>query len=776
MDQSTLREFENRCIQEAPPPCSTYCPLHVDARGVSLLMARGETSEARKLLDRAMPLADLLGRLCEGPCREHCRRAEVDTGVNLPLLERACVASAAGQKPFPLPPTGKTVHIIGAGLSSLTAASELGKKGHACVVHHAGPIGAELCAVLPAEALETALELLRALRVVFEEHPALPAGLADSLLGEKIFVYLGLDDPAVGHSVQTETVVPLTLETERPGILAGGFARNGISRHIDRAEDGKRAAGSIDRLLQGALPGTAREGEGAQPSRLFTDISGAVPAPEVVPAAPAAPTHEEASAEGARCLDCQCLECVKRCPYLAHFKGYPKKYAREIYNNLAVLHGLHKGNTLTDTCAQCGLCAEVCPHDAHMGTFTAQARREMVKADRMPPSAHEFLLEEMEEANGLAFFRHQPGTERSARLFFPGCRLAAGKPAKTTALYRYLAEHLPQTTGAGLGFAFGCCGAPARWSGRDKATAGAADVFRTLWEQAGKPEVLLGCASCGQFFAAEHPDIPIRSVWEALAELPLPPTAAPAPGLLALHDPCAARHAEASQAGVRRILRSIGQEVEELTLGRSMTRCCGFGGAAAAASPEVGAAYAQSRADDTVNPVLCWCAVCREQIRKTGKPALHLLDLLFPGDGAQAVAALPAAGISERRAAMHGFCREVRMNIWNESVEAPAAGPRLHVPPDVAERLENRRILLGDIRTVLAHAEAHGAAFRRNGSDRLLACLRPRQVTFWVEYSKEPDGAFTIHDAYCHRMVVPDTPGEGRESPASREGMRKGRQ
>ena len=116
------------------------------------------------------------------------------------------------------------------------------------------------------------------------------------------------------------------------------------------------------------------------------------------------------------------------------------------------------------------------------------------------------------------------------------------------------------------------------------------------------------------------------------------------------------------------------------------------------------------------------------------------------------------------------------MNIWNESVEAPEAGPPLRIPPDVAERLETRRILLGDIRAVLAHAEAHGAAFRRAGSDRLLASLRPRQVTFWVEYTKEPDGTFIIHDAYCHRMVVPDTPGEGRESPASREGMRKGRQ
>ncbi len=774
MDQSTLREFENRCIQEAPPPCSTWCPLHVDARGVSLLMAQGKAAEARKLLDRAMPLADLLGRLCEGSCRERCRRAEIDTGVNLPLLERACVASAAGQKPFALPATGKSVRLIGSGLSSLTAASELGKKGHSCIIHHAGPIGAELRAALPPEALETALEHLRVLRVAFEELPVLPPELAYSLHEDATFVYLGLDDPAVVHDLDLADIVPLTLETGRPGILAGGFARDGQARWIDRAEDGKRAAGSIDRLLQGVLPGTAREAEGAQPSRLFTDISGATPAPEVAPADPAAPTLEEARAEGARCLDCQCLECVKRCPYLAHFKGYPKKYAREIYNNLAVLHGLHKGNTLTDACAQCGLCAEVCPHGADMAAFTSQARREMVKADRMPPSAHEFLLEEMEEANGLAFFRHQPGTERSARLFFPGCRLAAGDPAGATAFYRYLAEHLPISPLGDLGFAFGCCGAPARWSGRDKATTGAADVFKRLWEQAGKPEVLLACASCARFFAAEHPEIPARMVWEVLADLPLPAGAAPAAFTVALHDPCAARHAEASQAAVRHTLAKLGQEVEELALGRNLTRCCGFGGAADAAEPALGAAYAHSRAEDTANPILCWCAVCREQIRKTGKPALHLLDLLFPQAEAGTAAERPAAGISERRAAMHAFCREIRMTLWNEPPEAPAAGPALRIPPDVAERLETRRILYGDIQAVIAHAEAHGPAFRRG--DRLLARLRPRQVTFWVEYMKEPDGSFAVHDAYCHRMVVPDTPGDGLESPASREGMRKGRQ
>ena len=39
-----------------------------------------------------------------------------------------------------------------------------------------------------------------------------------------------------------------------------------------------------------------------------------------------------------------------------------------------------------------------------------------------------------------------------------------------------------------------------------------------------------------------------------------------------------------------------------------------------------------------------------------------------------------------------------------------------------------------------------------------LGAWRPRNVTFWVEYTEE-DGRWLLHDAWCHRMRVPGSGG-----------------
>lgn len=81
---------------------------------------------------------------------------------------------------------------------------------------------------------------------------------------------------------------------------------------------------------------------------------------------------------------------------------------------------------------------------------------------------------------------------------------------------------------------------------------------------------------------------------------------------------------------------------------------------------------------------------------------------------------------------------------------------RLTIPEDVARRLEQRRILRSDIALVLSRDGS--TLFTHPASGRSLASFRPRQVTFWVEYSRTEEGGYLIHDAYCHRMVVPGVP------------------
>ena len=56
-----------------------------------------------------------------------------------------------------------------------------------------------------------------------------------------------------------------------------------------------------------------------------TSLTGIEPQPAVPMADSAGYTPEEAQAEAGRCIQCECMECVKNCLYLEHFKGPSQK-------------------------------------------------------------------------------------------------------------------------------------------------------------------------------------------------------------------------------------------------------------------------------------------------------------------------------------------------------------------------------------------------------------------------------------------------------------------
>ena len=778
MDKQTLEQFESLCIQDEPPACQTMCPLHLESRTFIRLLKEGKTGEARKLLDRHLPLSGLTAYLCEGPCREHCRRAEIDDGIDLPFLERFCVSVAKAPKPMALPGSGKSAAIIGGGLSSLAAAWELAKKGIKVKLFHSGPPGGYLRSLpkekLPSPVLAEALELLRVVKVDFEEALQAPSLLEQA--GQDFdLTYIGLDEPgsslaALGFSEEEARIDELTLATGREKIFAGPSGGREQDRFIEALEAGRRAAGSISRVFSGASPSAAREGEAVWPTRLYTDLTNAGLAPQVPAADPLSPTGEEALAETERCLQCQCLECVKRCAFMRHYKGYPKKFGREIYNNISTAFGIRHSNTMINSCAQCGLCKEICPNGADLGAFTRTARLEMVQTKHMPVSAHEFALEDLVYSNSpeVAFFRHQPGREKSRWLFFPGCQLPASLPGQTMKAY----EHMCSGLEGGIGFMLACCGAPARWSGRPELTAKIAEGLRKAWHEAGKPRLIAACASCKVFFQAELPEIPVISLWDTLAGLPLPQGARNFGQPVAVHDPCAARLAKETQNRVRSILGALGQPYEEPPLAGGLTRCCGYGGLADAANPEVGELYALDRAEDSSAPYLAWCIMCRDRLKSAGKESVHLLDALFPHGSVEEAFQRPAPGISDRREGRLTFRRSILQALWGEIQPEEVMNEDLAftIAEELAPLMEKRRILRSDVAAVLAGAKDRGAHFHNRETGRSLAALRPRQVTFWVEYAEEADGSFTVYDAYCHRMVAPGVPGDGAESPATQEG------
>jgi hypothetical protein len=77
----------------------------------------------------------------------------------------------------------------------------------------------------------------------------------------------------------------------------------------------------------------------------------------------------------------------------------------------------------------------------------------------------------------------------------------------------------------------------------------------------------------------------------------------------------------------------------------------------------------------------------------------------------------------------------------------------LHISEELSTLLEERMILVEDVRRTIAHAEQTGDKIENPANGRFVASFRPVSVTYWVEYSPEDNG-FTVHNAYSHRMEV----------------------
>lgn len=771
MDRQQVRDWEAQCIEEQPPACIATCPMHLDVRAMIACIRSGDWAAALAVLNRSIPFPAIIGRICDRPCEAVCKRAEAGEAVRIRALERAVLEQADKRPPLTIQKSlrKKRAAIVGAGLSGLTAAVELALKGCAVVVFEGSSLAlGRLHAlgedILPAAAIDADLGVLTRLRIDLRcgvrigaaGHPSLD-DLAENFDG----IYLGCGDdaaaetaPGLARDAEGRLAVdPLTGATGHPKIFAGGSLRRPGAPYspILSLQDGRFAALSLDRLFQGASLSANRELQGPFETRLHTDTSRAAPLPAVVPADPACGyTQEEAVAEAERCFPCRCMECVKVCEYLAHYKSYPKRYVREIYNNDCIVLGNHKSNRMANSCSLCGLCEEVCPENLNMGAVCLDARESMVRKGKMPPSFHDFALRDMAFSNGEPCFlaRHQPGSAASAALFFPGCQLSASSPGEVEKAYAWLRRALP----GGVGLMLGCCGAPAHWSGREEMFRETQEGLAAAWTRLGRPRIVAACPTCQRMLETGLPEAEVASLWEVFGTAGLPADRpAPAARRFALHDPCTSRGDRATQDGVRRLLAAAGISADELD-GPDLTTCCGFGGLMSFVNPEVAAKTVDRRIAQSDADYVTYCAMCRDNFAHHGKRAVHVIDLLFGEPGADP-AARPDPGFSRRQENRARLKTRLLRTLWEETVAEDDPKMRLILSPEVAAEAERRLILLDDVRQVIAHAERTNRKIIDCENRRIIASHRPVGVTYWVEYAKT-DGAFTVYRVYSHRMQI----------------------
>jgi Fe-S oxidoreductase len=733
MDQKQLRELEEHCIQEHAPACTAGCPVHVDVRAMMAEASQGNFAAAQKLIQKTLPFPRIISQICDQPCQTACKRGELGGALQIAALERVCLEMGGlpADSIKPLPARGKRVAVIGAGLSGLTAAFDLLRKGYAVTIFEAeSAIGGQL------RQRQSPLDELSIVEQIGAEVRLNTPVDLDALPADFDAVYLAW---GVKNGIQVDSA---TFAVNAEGLFAGGSLLREQYSPIQSVADGRRAAISMDRYLQRVSLTAGRQNEGSYSTRLYTNLTGIEPQMVV------AEIRIEADAihEAQRCIHCECMECVKNCAYLAQYESYPKRYIRQIYNNLSIVMGTRHANKLINSCSLCGLCAEICPEHVDMAQVCKDARQTMVSQERMPPSAHDFALRDLEFSHGdqFALSRNAPGTSTSEYVFFPGCQLAASSPQHVEAVY----NHLRQSLDGSVGLMLDCCGAPADWAGRTDLVQGIhADIMMNLTAM-GSPKVVLACSSCYQIFKEQMPDVEIISLWEVLDHYPLLEINQGS-GIVSIHDPCTARYETQIQDSVRRLVQKAGYEIEELPLSRERTECCTYGGLMWLANPSLSQTVVQRRVDASPNDYVTYCAVCRDFFAAQGKRSFHVLDLLFGGDVGQSI------GYSERHENRARLKRKFLSTYWGEAVPELQDYEKIQLILSAAikELLDQRLILVGDIQQVIHHAETTSSKLLNLATRRFLANYRLGNVTFWVEYSAQGE-SFVIHNAYCHRMEI----------------------
>ncbi|QGY41496.1 FAD-dependent oxidoreductase [Pseudodesulfovibrio cashew] len=748
MEQAELRELESRCIQDETPQCIAACPLHVDAKTFCALMGQRRVDKAWTILAKTLPLPGVLARICDAPCKEACIRKDAGGAIEMGCLERFCAENAkAVAPPRPLPSRRKRVTVVGAGLTGLCAAWEMTRRGFDVTLYCQSFDCARAALSergVSAELLDKEIASLVTMGAHLMPDTEISSDLVESLMEDCDAMFIDSDDVSseVADFGQPDG---LTLGTQRAGVFT---CRRDESSPVFQAAAGRRAANSIERYTQGVSMVLKRELEGPYKSRLFTSLADVESAPPV--SCEAGYSEVEAKNEAKRCIQCECMECVKVCEYLHHFKGYPKVYARQIYNNESIVMGTRQANTMINSCMMCGLCETVCPEDFDMGEVCLQARRTMIEKGTMPQSAHEFALRDMAFANGekSALARHAPGVQASEYVFFPGCQLTASGPDSVEAAYADLRKRLSD-----VGLMLRCCGAPAHWAGREALMEEAMGELRETWQGLGSPKIIVACPTCLKTLRAGLPEAEIVSHWSILRALGPAECASKAGGIMAINDPCAARHNAMLQEDVRALLDGVGVEVVEPEFSGDRAKCCGYGGLLSEANPSLAESLAEKRALAAEEDFVTYCVMCRDMIAKTGKKALHLYDLLYPAETRGADR--PSPGYSLRRENRARLKERLLTDLWHE--EGGSAEPfeaiQVRFSDLAAENMEQRRILVSDVQKVLLHARDTGNMFVNKENGHLLSYVRPVVVTYWVEFEREGE-AFLVHNVWSHRMHI----------------------
>lgn len=788
MDNEKLRKTGDRCIYDEPAACTAWCPIHLDVASFVAEMEKGDFNKAYKVLEKRMPYARLLGNVCDHPCQSACVREGAGGAIRIWELEKAAIkyGYTPPKKALPNSRNAGKAAVIGGGLSGITAALELDRKGFKVTIHEkSDKLGGRLWdyegTSLDKDIIEEELQILRKLNIEVILNSFISEKELKMIMNENNAVFLG-----TGEWDEELQIDPETFQVNYSSLFAGGRLLYKNGSVILSVSSGRRAAASIERYVKGISMTAQREREGAFETPLKYEVD------DIELSSPVVSTSEvynedEAVSEASRCFKCRCTKCIDSCSHMKKFNIGPKNYIRQIIHNEDTFLGTRYANKMINSCTMCGLCGERCHMGISMKGIIQETRESMVEKGKMPPSAHDFALKDMLFSNSSQFFMVKspppipeeememrkkelftypritfsnyaqsvfkgdpPGTEKVDYLFYPGCQLSASYPEYVEKSYIYLLSKIKE----GVGIMLGCCGAPADWAGRKDLMEKSIERIKDAWVEMGKPFFILACSSCCSIFEKYLPEISYVSLWEIFERYGLPETANNGKNhILNVHDACSTRHNKNIQESLRNITVKLGYEIQELKYSKEKTKCCGYGGLVYFANREQTKDFGKDRINESDEDLLVYCAMCKDLFTQGGKRTYHILDLIF-GENLDETAYKKMPNLSQRHANRAQLKKKLLRELWNEDPKIELTQmDNLIIPDEVWRIMDERYILLEDVEKVIKHAQESGERFYNPEDESFLANHRVENVTYWIRYI-EKDGAIQVVTVYSHRMEV----------------------
>ena len=400
--QETLELLLSDHVGECEARCRVACPAFMDIPLMNRLIAENKPIEALKIVKEEIALPIILGYVCSAPCENACRRNSVDETIAICQLKKYVALQDAKASTIYMPEkkraNGRSVAIIGAGSTGMTAAFHLTKSGFDTTVYdRRDKAGGTLLdpdqpKEMPLEALQTEVDILMEFGVKFQLDKNIDQEQFESLKSEHDYVVIATGsfqperDQDFGFELNSRangfSTTDKNFATTDPKVFVVGSAVSKIKMAVRAVAHGKALAFYIESLVN--------EGEGKSIKRLFNSKFSKLKEDEIseyLKEAPEGPqlsmeddlkgyNWEDAIKEAERCLRCDC-----RKPESCKLRIYSDQYdaSQDIYKfgerKLVTKEFNH--DTIVyeeEKCIRCSLCVDIVEKEGELIGLTHLGR------------------------------------------------------------------------------------------------------------------------------------------------------------------------------------------------------------------------------------------------------------------------------------------------------------------------------------------------------------------------------------------------------------------